>query len=328
MNAFIRAWSHWVVRARWIVIAAAVLLAGLALIPAQEIGYDNSNESYFVEGDPNLTAFNELLDLFGDVEYLSIGIEAPEGDPDVFTPETLGVIQALTRFLEDRPEVTQIRSLTQYEHTHSDGALIATDPLIDSIDDPEDLENAREIIQTESMALGTLITEDLQHTRIAARVRYEVGKSDNKMALMGAVRQFIEGQDFAGQGYSLRLSGQPVFTEQFEVLTKRDQRWINPTMAVIMILILFFSFRSVTGMLLPWAVIGTSIVYVSGLQGWLGWPHSVVESALIPALIIIGVGISVHVLVEFYHFRARGRHPRRPRLPPLNTSGRPPSTQL
>ncbi len=263
-----------------------------------------------MEGDPNLTAFNELLDLFGDVEYLSIGIEAPEGDPDVFTPETLEVIQALTGFLEARPEVTQVRSLTQYEHTHSDGAMIETDPVVEVIDDPEDLRRAREIIQTEPMAQGTLITEDLQHTRIAARVRYEVGKSDNKMALMGAVRRFIEEEDFAGRGYALRLSGQPVFTEQFEVLTKRDQRWINPTMAVIMILILFFSFRSITGMLLPWAVIGTSIVYVSGLQGWLGWPHSVVESALIPALIIIGVGISVHVLVEFYHFRARGQAPK------------------
>ncbi len=37
MNAFIRAWSHWVVRARWIVIAAAVLLAGLALITGDRL---------------------------------------------------------------------------------------------------------------------------------------------------------------------------------------------------------------------------------------------------------------------------------------------------
>src|SRR5690606_22716174 len=114
---------------------------------------------------------------------------------------------------------------------------------------------------------------------------------------------------FLERGFPLHLSGQPVFTEQFEVLTKRDQAWINPTMALFMIVILFFSFRSVTGLLMPWVVIGTGILLVTGVQGLLGWPHSVVESALIPALIIIGVGISVHVLVEFYLFRARGLPP-------------------
>src|SRR5690606_111257 len=114
---------------------------------------------------------------------------------------------------------------------------------------------------------------------------------------------------FLERGFPLHLSGQPVFTEQFEVLTKRDQAWINPTMALFMIVILFFSFRSVTGLLMPWVVIGTGILLVTGVQGLLGWPHSVVESALIPALIIIGVGISVHVLVEFYHARAEGLEP-------------------
>src|SRR5690606_17579127 len=73
--------------------------------------------------------------------------------------------------------------------------------------------------------------------------------------------------------------------------------------------ILFISFRSLAGMLLPWVVIGSSIIYVTGIQGLMHWPHSVVESALIPALIIIGVGISVHVLVEFYHARAEGMEP-------------------
>jgi len=309
MKRFIQLWAHWVIRGRWLVLGLSMLLAGLALLPAQQIGYDNSNESYFVEGDPNLAAFNQLLDLFGDVEYLSIGIEARESDPDVFTPEALSVVAQLTRFLENRPEVTQVRSLTQYEYTHSDGGMLATDKLVEPPYDPAHLAEARDRIGQETMALGSLISDDLQHTRVVARVRYQVGSSEHKMSLMGAVRDYIAEQEFESRGYPLHLSGQPVFTEQFEVLTKRDQRWINPTMAVLMLVILFVSFRSLTGMLMPWAVIGTGIVWVSGLQGLLGWPHSVVESALVPALIIIGIGISVHVLVEFYHFRHRGERP-------------------
>ena len=309
MNKFISCWAEFVVKRRWLVLSISFLLIGLSFIPMQSIEYDNSSESYFVQGDPNLDSFNQLLELFGDVEYLSIGIRAADGDTDVFTPQTLQVVHELTEFLEKRPEVTQVRSISKYEYTHSGGGMMSTDPLIDDIHDSDAASKARLIIRGEPMALGTLVTEDLGHTRVIARVRYQVDSSTYKVALTTAVREFIEQQQYLEQGYKLHLSGQPVFSEQFEMLTKRDQAWINPTMAVVMILILFFSFRSLTGMLMPWTVIGTAIVLVTGLQGLLGWPHSIVESALIPALIIIGVGISVHVLVEFYHFRARGLEP-------------------
>ncbi|MDQ2078001.1 RND family transporter [Marinimicrobium sp. ABcell2] len=309
MKGFIHGWARFVTQWRWLVIALFALAAGLSFIPMNNLYYDNSNESYFVTGDPNLDNFNELLDLFGDVEYLSIGVVAPDGHPDVFTPETIAVVEELTRFLESRPEITQVRSLTKYQYTHSDGAMLATDDLIEFIDDSQSLAEARNTILGEPMALGSLITEDLRHTRVVGRIRYEVGSSDKKMSLMGALREHIAQHEYEAQGYPLYLSGQPVFTEQFEVLTKRDQSWIHPTMAALMILILFISFRSLTGMLLPWAVIGTGIVLVTGMQGLLGWPHSVVSSALVPTLIIIGVGISIHVLVEFYHFRTQGQTP-------------------
>ena len=309
MNAFIRTWARLVISQRWLVLVFAAIAAAASILPINNIRYDNSNESYFVQGDPNLKSFNRLLDLFGDVEYLFIGVTAAEGDTDVFTPATMQVVHELTDFLESRPEVSQVRSLSKYEYTHSDGGLLATDELIEDMRDPQALSRARRIIVHEPMAMDTLITDDLRHTRIAARVRYEAGSTDRTMSLMQATREFIGQRQFHERGFPLHLSGQPVFTEQFEVLTKRDQAWINPTMALLMIVILFFSFRSWTGMLMPWVVIGTGILLVTGMQGLLGWPHSVVESALIPALIIIGIGISVHVLVEFYHFRARGLPP-------------------
>ncbi|MDO6747062.1 efflux RND transporter permease subunit [Gilvimarinus sp. 1_MG-2023] len=308
MNRFIAMWASAVVRGRGWVITLAVIAFGLAFIPMNNLYYDNANERFFVEGDPNLAAFNQLLELFGDIEYLSVGLTA-HSDEDVFSQTNLRIINDITEFLEDQPEITQVRSLSQYEYTHSDGAMMATDELIEDINAPYDRERARELIAHQPMALGSLVTEDLAHTRVVARVRYQVGRNDNKMTLMANFREFIAAQGYAEQGVNLHLSGQPVFTEQFEVLSKRDQSWINPTMAVVMIIILFFSFRSWLAMLLPWVVIGTSIVYVTGIQGVMVWPHSVVESAMVPALIIIGIGISVHVLVEFYHARSENLSP-------------------
>ncbi|UTF60165.1 RND family transporter [Gilvimarinus sp. DA14] len=308
MHTLTKLWARAVIRGRWIILLCAALGLALAFVPMDKLYYDNANERFFVEGDPNLVAFNQLLERFGDIEYLTLGLQAPPGR-DVFDPDLLTVVDQLSHFLLEQPQVTQVRSLTRYEYTHSEGAMMATDDLLASLNDPDDIKRARELIHHQPMALGTLVSEDLQHTRIAARVKYEVGSSDAKVELVAKVREFLAQQDFAQRGFDVRLSGQPVFSEQFEVLTKRDQSWINPTMAVVMIIILFLSFRSISAMLLPWLVIGSGITYVTGIQASLGWPHSVVESALVPALIIIGIGISVHVLVEFYHARAQGLTP-------------------
>lgn len=307
MQRFIEGWARLVVRGRWGVLAIALALFGLAFVPIGNLYYEHSNESYFIEGDSNLKAYNLLIELFGDVDYLTIGVSAPQAHGDVFTPQTLQVVRELSDFLDNRPDVTQVRSLSKYQYTHSGDGMLATDDLLDDVNDAASLAEARRIIQGEPLAIGSLITEDLRHTRVSARVRYEAQSNATKFALTQAVQQFIAEQGYAERGYTLQLGGQPIMSEQLETLTRRDQRWVNPTMAVVMIAILYISFRSIAGMLLPWLAIGSAVVYVSGLQGLLKWPHTVVESALIPALIVIGVGISVHVLVTFYQQRNNGR---------------------
>jgi len=310
VNSVAKGWATAVIKGRWAILAVFITAISLAIGPMSTLDYDNSNDRFFIAGDENLVNFDHLIDLFGDTDYLSIGIQARPGDTDVFEPETLAVIDTLSSFLEDHPIVTQVRSLTKYQYTHSDAGMLATDDLLWDFEDPNAIAEARTIISSETMALGNLITEDFQHTRVVARTEYIKGLDDHKVAFILDLEKFIDDQGFSDQGFQFHLSGQPKTDEQFETLSVRDSNWINPTMALIMISILLISFRSISGTLLPWVVIGGGIVLVSGIQGLLGWPHSVVESALVPALIIIGVGVSVHVLVEFYHFRAEGKTPK------------------
>ena len=79
-------------------------------------------------------------------------------------------------------------------------------------------------------------------------------------------------------------------------------------MVGIMILILFFSFRSFLTTMAPWLVIACGILLVLEIQSYLGIPHSTIDSgALAPTLIIIGIGITVHVLLEFFNLLQLGQ---------------------
>jgi len=310
MKVLIHHWSELVIRFRLPIILLAVAAIAAGLVNGRGIPFDNTNERYFIEGDPNLIAFEELLDLYGDIDYLVVGIEARASDQDVFEPETLQIIEDLTTYLENQEAVTQIRSLTRYQYTHSDSVSLATDDLIEDVtelaEDPALLAEIKEIVAGEDLAIGTLITEDFRHTRIAARTEHRRGETAHNVTLVNGLIAFIEEQGYEQQGYSLHISGQPLINQKFEVHSIQDSTTLNPIMALFMIIVLFVSFRSFSGTLLPWLVIGAGIVCLNGIQGVLGFPHSPVDQALIPTMIIIGIGVSVHVMVEYYHARERG----------------------
>lgn len=313
MTYFSRAWASAIVKYRVWIILATVLTLAISPLSFNRLYHDNSNENYFVEHDPNLLAYNRLIERFGEPEHLVIGIPARAGDRDVFEAETIQMIDELSTFLEDHRHISLVRSLSKYQYTHDDEGMMATDDLFEDVDeladDPELLEAAREIMAGEKLALGKLVTTDFKHTQIVARSAYIHGENQHKVDLVNEVRDFIAEQGYAERGYTLHLSGDPYIGERFQTLTERDMAWINPTMGVIILVILTLMFRTFSGTLAPLIVILSTMLLITSIQGILRWPFTAVNSALIPTVIILAIGTAVHVLVEFFHFRRHGNSP-------------------
>lgn len=304
MTAFIRAWAETVTTRRYLILFLALLLLPLMVFTGRAIPFDNATERYFVSGDPTLKNFQYLIDLFGDYEYLIVGIEQLPPEQDVFNPETLDAIARLTDFFDSHRFVTQVRSLTNYQYTHADGDDISTDYLIEDVseleDDPGEIDSIRSIIAAENLALGTLISPDFRHARITARVEYRGDTAAHKVALAQEFYRFIAEQGLENGNYVLHYSGYPLLSERFETLVQEDMQLLIPIMVLLMFFMLYLSFRSPLAMVLPGLVIALGVLGVNEIQSYLGAPHSTVDQALLPTMIIIGVGITVHVLVAFY----------------------------
>ncbi len=309
MDRFIAAWAQFVLLRRALIVWLALALIPLLLLTGGPLPFDNSTERYFIAGDPTLADYDRLLDLFGDNEYLLVGIEA-NGDNDIFTPSALRALQEISDFLEFHPAITQLRSLSNFQYVHADGDDLRTDYLIDDIEtlaqDPAAIDAIKTIIANEPLALETLVTADFRHTRIAARVEYRGDTSAHKIELVQDLFAFINEQSLAGSAsgdYQLHLSGYPLVNERFESVSAQDSARLIPLMVVLMLAILYFSFRSWAATLLPWFVIGNGLLLLLEFQYYLGIPQTTIDSAaLAPTLIIIGIGITVHVLLEFFRY--------------------------
>jgi len=314
MNRFSLGWASKIVEYRKWVLAVTALCIFAAPLSFNRLHHDNSNESYFVENDPNLQAFDRLVDLFGDPNYLLVGVEAREQDRDLFNVETITMIDEISNFLEDHRHITQIRSLSEYQYTHDDNGMMATDDLFEYVEDleqqPEILDDARGVMAAEQLALEALITPDFRHTQIVARAVYLPGENVHNVELVNELLAFIAENGYREQGFELHLSGMPVIGERFETLTQRDMAWINPVMGVVMLVILFVIFRSFFAMAVPIVVIIATMLLATSIQGWLKFPFTAVNSALIPTVIILCIGTCVHVLVEFFQFRFAGHEPK------------------
>lgn len=302
--------SALVVRFRYLVVILAVSVIALAPTAFDRLYHDNSNESYFLENDPNLADFNQLIDLFGDNEYLLVGVSAPEGDRDVFTARTVAIIDEITRFLEDHQHVSKVRSLSKYEFTHNDNGILSTDDLLEGLSHNsitrQDLEQARSIILGEELALGTIVSRDLKRTVISARTTYIPNENDHKVAVVGDLLAYVTEKGYESQGYNIHLSGAPLIGERFETMTQKDMAWINPALLLVMVVVLFSVFRSFVATIIPLLSIAVTVVTTLGVQAVLGWPFTAVNSALIPTIIILSMSCTIHYLVEYIRKRRDG----------------------
>ena len=307
MKGFIGAWANFVIAKRALVIAVTLLLIPLILLTGGTIPFDNSTERYFVSGDPTLEEYDTLLDLFGDNEYLIVGIEAAGEAADIFTPQAIDALVKLSEFLEFHPYVTQLRSLTTYQYLQADGDDLSTQYLLEDpaslAGDAQEIARVKELLSGEELALDTLVTPDFRHTRIAALVEHREDTSAHKVELAQDLFRFVAEENIAGPGFNLHLSGYPLVNERFETIAAEDTARLIPIMIAVMMLILYFSFRSFVATLLPWLVIASGMLLLLEIQYYLGIPHTTIDSgALAPTLIIIGTGITVHVLLEFFHY--------------------------
>ena len=310
----IEAWSNQVIKNRIFILIITVLLILVSVfsISKNPIGVNNSNEMWFLEGDPTLLAHDKMRDLFGSTESLVVGIEARPKDKDLFNLETVKMIEEIHAMLEEHEVVEKVDSLARYQRTYNRGGVVATDYIFEDIENLDDnldqLDTARIAMQDENLALDTLISKDFRHTRIIARTEYIVNGLDHKLKVVTDLRNFISEMGYLEKGYDIKLGGQPVLNERFTVISNSDAAWLNPTVAAIMMIVLGIVFRSLTGILAPWVVIGTAVTMMTGLQAYLGYNITPVNQALIPITRLLGMACTVHVMSEFYSLRTLSKH--------------------
>ncbi len=96
------------------------------------------------------------------------------------------------------------------------------------------------------------------------------------------------------------VSGVPYINKKFNDYIKMDLKKSVPLVMAVIVMICFFNFRSIRGVILPITTLGMAEIWTLGLMGHLGFKITSVGGTLPPLLVAVGSSYSIHILNQYY----------------------------
>ena len=295
------------------------LLVGFVVFMAcasggQHIAPDFSYRVWFNEDDPLIEEFDAFERRFGNDDRAVIIIHSPSG---IFDQESAQLLLDLTEAAWKAPEVIRVDSLSNFNWVHSEEGDYIVEPLI-----PPDMELTDELLQERKAAAlahetlpDYLVSRDGTAALMYVTVKPALGGSpDYEAVLEGGESESgkpLKGlrniaQEFETGDHQIMMTGGPVINHSFKEAAEYDIANILPLVFGLTLLFLAIMFRRVSGVLIPIAVIATSVGAAMGLGGWFGYSINNMTSIVPQILVAIAVADSVHILVSFYRALSRG----------------------
>ncbi len=282
------------------VLSIIIIVTVLASIQIPKIRI-NSSTDVFIPKEHEISKINDrITEEFGAVDSILLGVHVNFGT--VLEPEVLTLIDTLTERLESNSYVKRVISLTNADFIESYPEGMEVVPLIgDFSRESLRLLNKR-IVESEDLYLGTLISRDTKMGVIVIQPEPGLSELENR-ALYDGIRMITDG--YKNSNISFPIVGYPVVNREIELSVSADITYLIPLVAVLILIILFFSFRRIEGVVLPLLALVAACIWVVGVMGALGFTFTM-ASLLVPVLLlVVGSAYGIHVMSQFYGLMSR-----------------------
>lgn len=296
--------SRWVIRWRWLIVIAALLVVVVAASGARLIEFSGSYRVFFSDENPQLQAFDQLQNTYSKNDTVMF-VLAPK-DGKVFTRETLASVEWLTEQGWQMPYSKRVDSVTNFQHTRADNDDLVVKNLAEnaaSLTDA-DLERIRNIALAEPLLLNRLVSARAHVTGVNVTFVLPEKTLGEIPEVMVFARQLVAQVKERNPDLDIYLTGVAPFNSAFQEASEKDLKTLVPLMYLVITLITFFSLRSVTGTIATLLVIIFSVVTAMGMMGWLGIKLTAPSASAPTVILTLAIADSIHFLsTMFFNMR-------------------------
>ncbi|EGQ9819653.1 MMPL family transporter [Vibrio parahaemolyticus] len=280
-----------------LVLLATIFLIIVATIGGKNLYFRGDYDIFFDGTNKQLLAFDEIQTTFAKTDNLAIVI-APE-DGDIFTPQTLSLIQKITVDAWQVPYSSRVDSIANYQHTEAfEDDLLVEDLLYSEYElTPERISKVKSIALSEPVLKSALVSEKGDVTVVNITVQLpEMDKTAEVEEVVSSINAMIDRYQRAYPDVTFHKAGIIAMNYAFMTAAQDDSSTLVPTMLVVILVFLTIMLRSILSVIATLIVIIGSVMATMGISGWAGMFLST-ATVNVPTLIMtLAVADCVHVI--------------------------------
>ncbi len=287
-NKLVRNLASLIIRFKvWVLILVIVLTAFFGYY-ATKVQIEPDIMKSLPQSDTLVKLYDYVGDKYGGNNSCIVILETK----NVFTPQVLKDVRAVTDTLQNLEGISSVTSLTNIMDIKSSDWGIEIGKLVDEYDLPtteKQLDSLKQRVFSDDMYRGVIVSKDGSATAIIAQIA-----SDNqRLEIAKKIKQKIKQMHLKEKVY---FAGMPFMMNDTSDLILRDLARLIPIVTLIIVLILYLGFRSLRGVLLPLLTVGISAVWTIGLISLTGNKLDIISDIIPVILLALGTAYAIHVL--------------------------------
>jgi len=287
-----------IIRQRWAVTAFLVASLALALFSARTIeSRFQFRDFYDYPANPHVALFKQDNAEFGDpAGYVVTLLESDE----VFRPEVLAYIKKVTRQLESAQTFVRVRSLSNVNVVREKGEEVVSGPLFDEVPATQQaMADLKRAALDSRLLRRRLLSEDGKVTAILAEMRTPAAFAtvEEQRAAVNAVEKLIAASPPPSTA-SFRITGAPAIEVEGTDSLNADQERLMPIVLLVLLGILYLTFRSWHGIVLCLASVLVATIWTFGIFAQFHRPLDIIASIIPTTLLVYAVVDPIFVLAR------------------------------
>ncbi len=277
-----------IIKYRWLVLTVVILLTGYFAYQLKFLEVDSNIANSLPKDDKVVQLFKDVGKRFGGNE---IGMLIIQGE-NVLNPDVLKSIRQVTDTITETNGILSVTSLTNIMDIKVDDDNFEINNLINQNNWPEnktEAETLKNKIVKNEMVAGNLISKDGTATIVFFTFQSDADIHQVSNQLIKKIAQLHLPVAYYFYGSSF-------ITECVADVVSDDLMKLIPISFLVIAIVLFLSFRSLRGVVLPLLTAGLSIVWAIGTFIIFGFKLSMISNNVPIIILAVGSAYTIHVL--------------------------------
>jgi predicted RND superfamily exporter protein len=283
-------------RRPYLTIAIHLGLLVAALFGMRRLDQTDDVLLFLPTGNQDVQTFKEISDTFGALDLALVGIEARKGD-DIFAPDVLEKIDAVSRALKNVHGVDRVVSLTTLPDFLPSDQMVQIVPLVDvekgAPRDPAWRKALHDRVMSRDHIVGNFVSRDATATVMLVYFANGVSKHTVSTEVREAALK-------AAGDLRCVFGGGPFAQTAIYDESQADIRKLTPIAALLILAVILVAFRDPVGVALSVFTVAWSSVLVLGFMGFIHEPFTMISGTIPVILFASGSSYAVHVLGRYY----------------------------